>query len=96
MPSDDSSETNSEVQISSPLTLENAILNSQSNQGRRYLICDHKELDKLGFSKSSPNVVYHISDFVSYHHLSKTHLAFALQLSSVSIPSHFQEALENP
>ncbi|KAJ4706604.1 Retrovirus-related Pol polyprotein from transposon TNT 1-94 [Melia azedarach] len=96
MPSNDSSGTNSEVQISSPLTSENAILNSQSDQGRRYPIRDRKEPDRLGFSKSSSNIVYPISDFVSYHRLSKSHLAFALHLSSISIPSHFQEALENP
>lgn len=35
-------------------------------------------------------------DFISYHRLSKTTLTFVLQLSSVSIPSHFQEALEDP
>ena len=41
------------------------------------------------------NVVYPISEFVSYHRLSKDHLRFALQLSFVSIRSHFQEVLED-
>ena len=63
---------------------------------RRYPLRDRKEPDKLSFSKSSSNVAYPISDFVSYHRLSKSHLAFAHQLSSVPIPSHFQEALEDP
>ncbi|KAL5745609.1 hypothetical protein ACOSP7_026755 [Xanthoceras sorbifolium] len=37
-----------------------------NSEGRRYIIRDHKEPDKLGFSKSSSNVVYPVSDFVSY------------------------------
>ena len=97
MPSEDSFETNPKVQVSSPLTLDNATLNPQvGEQGRRYPLHDLKEPNKLGFSKSSSNIVYPISDFVSYHRLSKTHLAFALQLSSLSIPNHFQEAFEDP
>ena len=78
-----------EVRVPSPLTSENATLNPQvGEQGKGYPLHDRKELDRLGFSKSSSNVVYPISDFVSYHHLYMTHLAFALQLSSVSISSH--------
>ena len=50
----------------------------------------------LPVSKSSSNVVYLIFYFVSYHCLSKTQLAFALQLSSTSIPNCFQEAFEDP
>ena len=57
---------------------------------------NRKEHDSLGFSKSSSNIVYPISDFVSYHRLCKTHLAFSLQLSYVSASSHFQEALGDP
>ena len=37
-----------------------------------------------------------IFDFVSYHRLSRTHMAFTLQLSPMSIPSYFQEALKDP
>ena len=96
MPSDDPSKIDSEVQNSSPLTSESIALNPQSDQRRRYPLCSHKEPDKFGFSKPSSNVVYPISDFVSYHRLSKAHLGFALQFSSMSIPSHFQEALEDP
>ena len=97
MPLDDSSKTNPEIHASSPLTLDNATLNPQvGEQGRRYPLHDLKEPNKLGFSKSSSNIVYPISDYVSYHRLSKTHLAFALQLSSMSIPNHFQEAFEDP
>ena len=53
-----------------------------------------KKLDRLGFSKSSSNVVYPISDFVFYHRLSKIRLAFTLQLYSMCISSHFREGLE--
>ena len=97
MPLDDSSETNFEVHVLSPLTSETATLNPHNDeQGRRYSLRDRKEPDRLGFSKSSSNVVYLTSDFVSYHCLSKAHLAFALQLSFVSILSHFLEAFEDP
>ncbi|KAI5343597.1 hypothetical protein L3X38_011473 [Prunus dulcis] len=49
------------------------------------------------FSFSSSNeVTYPISGYVSYHRLSKTHLAFTLQLSSLSLSNSFQEALEDP
>ena len=96
MPLDDSSETNFEVHVLSPLTSETATLNLQvGDQGRRYPLRDRKEHDRLGFSKSSSNVVYLISNFVFYHHLSKTHLAFTLQLSFVFILSYFQEVLED-
>ena len=95
MPSNDSSRIDSEVQNSSPLTSESTALKPQVDQSRRYPLRNHKEPDKLGFLKPSSNVVYPISDFVSYHRLSKAHLGFALQLSSVSIPSHFREALED-
>ena len=71
-------------------------MNPQTDQRRRYPLRSHKEPDGFGFSKPSSNVVYPISDFVSYHHLSKAHLGFVVQLSSMSIPSHFQEALEDP
>lgn len=108
MPSDDSSaidpvvQTSTEVHISSPIApTSDDILDSnptdlENTTGRRYPLRDRKEPDRLGFSKSSSNVVYPISDFISYHRLSKSHIAFALQLSSVSIPSHFQEALGDP
>ena len=90
MPLDDSSETNFEVHVLSPLTSETATLNLQvGDQGRRYPLRDRKEHDRLGFSKSSSNVVYLISNFVFYHHLSKNHLAFTLQLSFVFILSYF-------
>ena len=89
MPSDDSSRINSEVQNSSPLTSEFTALNPQADQCRRYPLHSHKEPDMFGFLKPSSNVVYHISDFVSYHRLSKVHLGFALHLSCMSIPSHF-------
>ena len=109
-PSDDSSTINPEVCVSppttstsdidsSPVTLENAILNPQvmdHDHVRRYPLRERREPDRLGFFKSSSNVTYTISDFISYHRLSKAHLAFALQLSFVSIPSHFQEALGDP
>ena len=96
MPLDDTSETNPEVHVPSPLTLEIAILNPQvGDQGRRYPLRDRKEYDKLGFSKLSSNVVYPIYDFISHHCPSKTRLVFALQLSFVFITSHFQEALED-
>ena len=96
MPSDESSRIDYEVQNSSPLIFESTALNPQADQHRRYLLHSHKEPDKFGFLKPSSNVVYPISNFVSYHRLSKAHLGFALQLSSMSIPSHFQEALEDP
>ena len=96
MPSDDSSRIDSEIQNSSPLTSESIALNHQADQRRWYPLRSHKELDRFGFWKPSSNVVYPISDFVSYHRLSKAHLGFALQLSFTSIPSHFQEALEDP
>ncbi|KAK0578998.1 hypothetical protein LWI29_019472 [Acer saccharum] len=108
MPSDDSSaidhmvQTPTEVHISSPIApTSDDILDSnptylENTTGRRYPLCDRKEPDGLGFSKSSSNVVYPISDFISYYRSSKSHLAFALQLSSMSIPSHFQEALGDP
>jgi hypothetical protein len=100
-PTDDSSETNLEVHSSLPiLSSENFILGSQvRNQDRRYPSRDRRPPDRFGFSPEnfgSSNCVYPISDYVSYHRLSKTHLSFALQLSSMPIPSHFQEALENP
>ena len=102
MPLDDSSEINSEVRFSSPKTsilgtdpnLEFIALNPQ--EVRRYFLCDRKEPNRLGFSKSSSNVVYPISDFVSYHRLSSTHMTFTLKLSSALIPSYFQEASEDP
>lgn len=67
-----------------------------SDQNRRYPLQAHKQLDRLAFSKLSHNIVYPISDLVSYHRLYKTHLAFAFQISSMSLPNHFQEALEDP
>ncbi|KAL6327489.1 hypothetical protein AAG906_021562 [Vitis piasezkii] len=46
MPLDDTSETNPEVHVPSPLTLEIAILNPQvGDQGRRYPLRDRKEYD---------------------------------------------------
>ena len=79
MPLNDTSETNLEVHVSSLLTLDIGMLNPQvGGQGRRYPIRDRKEPNRLGFSKSSSNVVYPIYDFVSYHCLYKTHIAFAL------------------
>jgi transposase InsO family protein len=100
-PTDDSSETNLEVHSSLPiLSSENFISGSQViNQDRRYPSRDRRPPDRFGFSPEnvgSSNCVYPISDYVSYHRLTKTHLSFALQLSSMPIPSHFQEALENP
>ena len=90
IPLDDYFETNHEVHVPSPLTSETATLNPHNDeQGRRYSLRDRKEPDRLGFSKSSSNVVYLTSDFVSYHCLSKTHFAFTLQLSFMPIPSHF-------
>ena len=63
MPSDDSSKTNLEVHVPSPLTLEIATLNLQiGDKGRRYPLCYHKELDRLGFSILSFNVVHPISN----------------------------------
>ena len=96
MPSDDSSRIDYKVQNSSPLTSEFTALNPQADQHRGYPVHSHKEPDRFGLSKPSSNVVYHISNFVSYHRLSKAHLGFALKLFSISIPSHFQEALEDP
>ena len=96
MPSHDSSRIDYEVQNSLPLTSESTTLNPQADQRRRYPLRSYKELDKFGFSKPSSNVVYPISVFVSYHRLCKAHLGFALQLSSMTFPSHFQEALEDP
>ena len=78
-----------EVQNSSTLTSESTALNPQADQSRRYHLRSRKEPDRFGFPKPSSNVVHLISDFVSYHRLSKAHLGFALQFSSVSIPSHF-------
>lgn len=43
---------------------------------RRYPLCDHKEPDRLGFSKLSSNVVYPIFDFISYYCLFELHHAF--------------------
>ena len=67
------------MHVLSPLTSEIATLNPQNvEQGRRYPLRDHKEPNRLGFSKSSSNVAYAISYFVFYHRLSKTYLTFAL------------------
>ena len=97
MPSDDSSEINHEVRSSTPSFIPKIpILNPQFEEpGRRYPLRERKAPDRLGFTKSSSNIAYPISDFVSYHRLSRTNLSFALQLSSVPIPSYFQEAFEN-
>ncbi|KAL5760624.1 hypothetical protein ACOSQ2_019462 [Xanthoceras sorbifolium] len=90
MPSDDSSKIDSKLHVSfpiasvfdinvnyNPVTSEIVDLNPQvGNQGRRYLIHDCKEPDRLSFSKSSSNVVYPISYFVSYHRLSKDDIVF--------------------
>lgn len=62
----------------------------------RYPLRDCREPDRFSFSKSSSNIAYLISDFISYHHLSKSCLAFVLQLSSISIYSHFQKAFGDP
>ena len=108
MPTEDSSRIDldisppTEVTTSFPtIPTTSDILNPESTDldnttTRRYPLRDRKEPDRLGFSKSSSNVVYPISNFVSYHRLSPSHLAFALQISFVPIPSHFQEALEDP
>ena len=62
--SNDFFETNPEVYVPSPSTFKTATLNPQDGeQDRRYPLCDRKELDRLGFSKSSSNVVYHIFYF---------------------------------
>lgn len=50
----------------------------------------------MGFSKLFSNVVYLIYNFLFYHQLFKSHLAFTLHLFSLSIYSHFQEAFEDP
>ena len=78
MPSNDSFRIDSDVQNSSPLTSDSNALNPQDDQRRRYPLRSHKELDRFGFSKPSSNVVYPISNFVSYHCLSKAQLGFAL------------------
>ena len=90
------SRIDSEVQNSSPLTSKSTSLNPQAHQCRRHPFHSHKEPDMFAYSKPSSNVVYPISDFVSYHRLFKAHLGFALQWFSMSISSHIQEALENP
>ena len=95
MPSDDSSRPVNEVCIHSPEPESLEISDPNSSMNRRYPLRERKVPDRFGFSKTS-NVAYPISNFISYHHLSKANLAFALQLSSIFIPSHFQEALEDP
>ena len=89
MPSDDSFGIDYEVRNSSPITSESSALNPKVDQSMRYPFRSRKEPDKFGFLKSSSNVVNPIFDFISYHRLIKVHLGFALQLFSVSIPSHF-------
>lgn len=101
MPSDDSSKTNLEVYSSQPSLFPKTYILSPhvEDQGRRFPPRDRKASDRFGYSLDRfgfSNSVYPISDSVSYHRPSKTRLSFALQLSSVPIPSHFQEALEDP
>ena len=95
-PSDDSSRIDYEVQKFSPLMSKSTALKPQDDQSRRYPLRSRKEPDRFGISKPSSNVVYPISNLVSYHCLSKAHHGFALQLSFVSNPRHFQKALEDP
>ena len=93
MPSNDSSRLIPRYKILRLLTYESTALNPPADQSRRYPLHSCKESDMSGFLKPSSNVVYPISDFVSYHRLCKSYLGL---LSYVSIPSHFQEALEDP
>lgn len=62
---------------------------------RRYPSRVRNKPDLLGFS-SSNCVHYPVSNYVSYHRLSKSHLVFTFQLSSASLPKSFQEAIEDP
>ena len=63
---DDSSKNNLEVHVHSPLTSKIAILNPQDGEkDKRYSLRDRKKPDRLGFSKSSSNVVYPISYLLS-------------------------------
>lgn len=99
----DSSEIENEVPTlltpSTPISISDsnpAALDTVDTRDRRYPLRVHNKPDRFGFSKSSSNAIFPINDYISYHRLSKTNLTFALQLSSVSIPNHFQEALDQP
>lgn len=85
----------STTNIPSNLILWPILDSSIGDKGRRYTLRVCKQPDKKGFSKPSCNVIYPIYDFVSYYCLSKTHLAFAFQFSSIFIPSHFQNVIED-
>lgn len=65
------------------------------DQSKRYHFRVRKQPDKQDFSNHFSNVAYLIFDFVYYHCLPKIHLNFDLQISSISITSHFQETLED-
>lgn len=95
MPSDESSWTDTELCTYSPESLEISNPNSNNDRNMRYPFRERKAPDRFGFSKAS-DVAYLISDFLTNQRLSKATLRFALQLSSVSVPSYFQEALEDP
>lgn len=100
-PSDDCSKINSKLHVLSPITSTSDIDSNPVASEIAALnpkIVDRRlgEPDRLGFSKSSSNIVCAISDFISYHRLSKTHLIFGYQLSYVSSPNHFQEVFGDP
>ncbi|BFG28235.1 hypothetical protein CerSpe_145090 [Prunus speciosa] len=75
--------------------LETPLVPNDEDRGRRYPIRDRHPPEKFGFL-SSNNVKYPISNYISYHRLSKSHLTFTQQLSSVFVPNKFQEALDDP
>lgn len=66
MPSDESSRIDTEVCTYSPESPKIPNPNSNIDQNRRYPLRERKAPDRFGFSKAS-NVVYPISDFISYH-----------------------------
>ena len=65
--------------------------------GSRYPIRENRGIPPVRYGYSSTKgIQYPISNFVSSHRLSDSYIAFANQLSSVSIPNKLQDALKNP
>ena len=93
MPSNDSFGIDYNVQNSLPLTSK---LNPKADQSRRYPLRSRKVPNRFGFSKPSSNVIYPIRTLSLITGYLRLIFGFSLQLSSMSIPSHFQEALEDP
>ncbi|KAM1500064.1 hypothetical protein ACFX10_022670 [Malus domestica] len=67
------------------------------SHGSRYPIRENRGIPPVRYGHSSTKgIQYPISNFVSSHCLSDSYIAFANQLSSVSIPNTLGDALKNP